>query len=144
MTTVYTGGTFDLFHAGHVDLLLRCHQLTGGDGRVVVGLNPDEFVAEFKGQPPVCTYQEREVVLRACRYVDDVVCNRGGTDSRPAIMDVAPDIIAIGSDWAKRDYFDQMGFTVEWLDAHEISLIYLPRYRACSSTMLKHRARGQR
>lgn len=143
MSKVYTGGTFDLFHAGHVELLRECRKLAGSDGTVVVGLNTDQFVADYKGDPPVGTYRERETVLRACRYVDFVVPNSGGADSRPAILTVCPDWIAIGSDWAAKDYYGQMGFTPEWLSKQNISLVYIPRPNelTISTSVIKHRLR---
>ena len=52
-----------------------------------------------------------------------MVENVGGQDSKPAILSVSPDIIAIGDDWCKRDYYAQMNFTQEWLDDHGILLV---------------------
>lgn len=131
--TIYTGGTFDLFHYGHVNLLRRCSEL----GRVVVSLNTDEFIYEYKKIKSVCDYEERRAVLLSCRYVDDVIPNVGGSDSKQAICSVDPDIIAIGSDWAKKDYYTQMGFTQSWLDEKGISLIYIPYTPKISSTLIK-------
>lgn len=122
---IYTGGTFDMFHAGHAALLRECRKLAGVDGRVVVSLNTDSFIAAYKHKVPVCTYAERAAVLNACRYVDEVVQNRAGADSRPTIEAVQPDIVAIGVDWAEKDYYRQMGFTQQWLDERGISLVYL-------------------
>lgn len=135
MSVVYTGGTFDLFHEGHVNLLKRCADL----GKVVVSLNTDEFIAEYKGQPPVLSYHEREVVLRACKYVDDVVPNIGGKDSKVAIDLVKPNYIVIGSDWAFKDYYLQMGFNHDWLDKRGIGLVYVPYTEGVSSTEIKKR-----
>lgn len=125
MPTVYTGGTFDLFHAGHAALLAACRKVAGPDGRVVVALNRDAFVASYKGRAPVLTYDERAAVLDACRHVDEVVPNALGADSRPTIEAVRPDIIAIGADWAGKDYYRQMGFTPQWLDERGITLVYV-------------------
>lgn len=122
---LYTGGTFDLFHAGHAALLAECRKLAGVDGKVVVALNTDAFIASYKGRPPVLEYKEREAVLRSCRYVDEVVRNAMGADSRPTIEAVQPDIIAIGADWATRDYFQQMNFTPQWLGERGITLVYV-------------------
>lgn len=133
MSVVYTGGTFDMFHAGHAALLCECRKLAGAEGRVVVALNTDAFIASYKGRAPICSYSEREAVLRACRYVDEVVQNRMGADSRPTIEAVRPDIIAIGTDWAGRDYYLQMGFDQPWLDARRITLLYVAH--AFSSTL---------
>jgi cytidyltransferase-like protein len=134
-TLVYTGGTFDLFHAGHARFLQRCAEL----GPVVVSLNTDEFIEEYKGKPPVISYADREAVLIACRYVDRVVPNTGGTDSKPSIEEVWPDIIAIGTDWARRDYYAQMKFDQDWLDERGIALIYIPYTQGISSTAIKER-----
>jgi len=132
---VYTGGTFDLFHAGHVNLLKQCNRL----GSVVVALNTDEFIAEFKNKPPVMTYDERRAVLLSCEYVTEVVPNIGGADSKITIERVGPDIIAIGSDWAKKDYYKQMKFTQDWLDERNIMLIYIPYTWNISTTNVKQR-----
>lgn len=138
---VYTGGTFDLFHSGHVNLLKRCKQISG-NGKVVVALNTDEFIAKFKGKPPILTYYEREAVLRSCMYVDDVVRNDFGEDSKPTILKVAPDMVAIGTDWARKDYYKQMDFTQDWLDQHNIMLCYIPYFRGPTSTVVKERVKN--
>jgi glycerol-3-phosphate cytidylyltransferase len=135
MGLVYTGGTFDLFHAGHVAFLKRCADM----GRVVVSLNTDEFIEEYKGKPPVIGYRDRERVLLSCIYVDDVVPNIGGPDSRPSIELAKPDIIAIGSDWARKDYYTQMAFDQDWLDDRGIALAYIPYTPGISSTAIKER-----
>lgn len=135
MGLVYTGGTFDLFHAGHVHFLQRCAEF----GSVVVALNTDEFIEEYKGKPPVIGFNDRRQVLLACRFVDRVIPNVGGADSKPAIEMVNPDMIIIGSDWARRDYYAQMQFTQDWLDEREIGLAYLPYTQGISSTAIKER-----
>lgn len=132
---LYTGGTFDLFHAGHVNLLHKLSKM----GLVVVGLNTDEFINEYKGKPPICSYEERKIVLENNKCVYDVVPNTGGADSRPAIEQVRPDIVAIGSDWARKDYYKQMGFTQDWLDEQKIILMYVPYTHGVSTTDIKNR-----
>jgi glycerol-3-phosphate cytidylyltransferase len=136
---VYTGGTFDLFHAGHVNFLKRCHKIAGITGQVIVSLNTDSFIQEYKNKQPVCNDQERYDVISSCKYVDEVIWNSGGTDSKPAILSVQPDVIAIGSDWALKDYYKQMDFEQSWLDKLNISLIYIPYTQGISSTEIKAR-----
>lgn len=132
---IYTGGTFDLFHAGHANFLARCAEL----GSVTVALNTDEFIKEYKSKAPVMSYQERLEVLASCRYVDNIIPNEGGADSKPSILRAKPDIVAIGSDWARRDYYYQMAFDQDWLDEHNISLLYIPYTSGISTTELKRR-----
>jgi glycerol-3-phosphate cytidylyltransferase len=138
---IYTGGTFDLFHAGHAAFLKRCKEMAQY-GRVVVSLNTDEFIADYKGKSPVMSFAERKAVLESCKYVDDVVANVGGVDSRIAIETVKPDIIVIGSDWARKNYYDQMNFTQSWLDERGIVLAYVPYTTGISSTEIKERIKG--
>ena len=139
MNIIYTGGTFDLFHSGHVNLLKRCKEVAGDNGKVVVALNTDDFIFQFKNKKPICTEQERIEVLLACKYVDEVVMNVGGQDSRISIEMVSPNYIVVGSDWAKKDYYAQMGFTQDWLDDRGIGLVYVPYTQTISTTKLKGR-----
>lgn len=135
---VYTGGTFDLFHWGHISFLQSCQWIAGEGGQVVVALNEDKFVQQFKGKLPVQNYYEREAALSACRYVDKVVRNTDG-DSKATVLRVNPDFIVVGSDWAKKDYYAQMGFDQNFLDARGILLVYIPYTEGISSTNLKAR-----
>jgi glycerol-3-phosphate cytidylyltransferase len=134
---VYTGGTFDLYHSGHAAFLERCSEL----GSVVVSLNTDEYIELYKGAPPVMSYEERKAVLESVRWVDKVVPNIGGHDSTLAIEQVKPNLIVIGSDWAKRNYYGQMCFDQDWLDERGIGLVYLPYTQGISSTEIKTRLR---
>lgn len=84
-------------------------------------------------------YEERRDVLESCRYVDRVVPNIGGADSRLTIDLVKPDLIVIGSDWARRDYYAQMQFDQDWLDERGIGLAYIPYTAGISSTDIKAR-----
>lgn len=142
MLKVYTGGTFDLLHAGHIELLQCCASL----GEVIVGLNTDEFIEQFKGKPPVVPYAERKLMLESVKYVSEVVMNIGGPDSKPVIRQVNPNIVAIGSDWyrpGQYDYLKQMDFTWEWLHQRGITLAFIPRLGQISSTIIKERIQSR-
>ena len=142
---VYNGGTYDLLHRGHVDVFRQMRRLAGPNGLVVIALNTDEFVEEFKGHPPVTSYDDRKAVLRGMRDIDAVFPNVCGADSRPTIEAVGPDIIAAGADWWSEDdskYFTQMGFDQRWLDERGIRLVYLDWLDGHSSTNLRATARA--
>jgi glycerol-3-phosphate cytidylyltransferase len=113
--------------------------IAGEDGAVVVALNEDKFVTKYKGKSPVYTYAERRDILEACKYVTYVYPNTGGADSKPAIEVIKPHIIAVGTDWACKDYYAQMQFTQEWLDQKRIILVYIPYTKGISTTELKER-----
>lgn len=123
----YVGGTFDLFHPGHVHLL---EAVKYQGYYVVVALNTDEFNEEYKGFRPIMTLEERIEVVRACQYVDAVVVNTGGADSKPSILAVRPSVIAHGKDWTGDSLARQMGLSDEFMREHGIDFLYveLARY----------------
>lgn len=134
--TVYTGGTFDCPHIGHANFLAQCAKL----GAVTVALNTDDFIKQFKGKAPLFSYEERAKLLSKLPTVTRIVPNFGGQDSRPVIELIRPDIIAVGTDWAKKDYYAQMSFTQDWLDERNILLVYLPYTEIVSTSEIKRRA----
>lgn len=69
MKTVAVSGGFDPLHVGHVQLMEKARAL--GD-RLVVILNNDHWVRKKKGYV-FMPQQERAAILRAIRYVDDVI-----------------------------------------------------------------------
>jgi len=132
---VFTAGTFDLPHAGHVRFLQACSRL----GELTVALNRDEFIESYKGKPPVMSYDERFEVINEFECVYETMPNWGNDYCVDVVAEVMPDIIAIGSDWARKDYYAQMNFDQDWLDSRGISLIYIPYTKGISSTELKQR-----
>ncbi len=140
---IYNGGTYDLFHWGHVEMLRRLKEFAGPDGVLIVSINTDEFVEQFKGKRPIMTTEERARVVAACRYVDEVIINHGGQDSKPAILEARADFVITGTDWSDRDYNAQMGFTREWLETNKVGFGFLPYTLGISSTQLKKRIRDR-
>lgn len=107
--------------------------------RLIVGLNTDEFIEEYKGKKPIFHYKERVNHLLATGYVNGVIKNKSGKDSKPTIEEIKPKVIAIGSDWFDKDYGKQMGFDGKWLQNNGISLVYIPYTQGISSTLIKER-----
>ena len=134
---VYTGGTFDLFHWGHVNLLRQCRDIAG-TGMVTVGLNTDMFAAGYK-RKPVCSLEERFAVVEACRYVDKVVVNWGGADSRRVVDSVRPNFVVVGDDWRDRDYNSQMGWDDSWLADRDIKVLFVPYTKEVSTSEILSR-----
>ncbi|KAI3443444.1 hypothetical protein Pfo_000109 [Paulownia fortunei] len=68
---VYIDGAFDIFHAGHVEILKSARQL--GDF-LLVGIYADQTVSELRGSHfPLMNLHERSLSVLACRYVDEVI-----------------------------------------------------------------------
>lgn len=135
MTRAYIGGTFDLLHAGHIETLRCAKEMFG---YVIVSANTDEFAARYKRRP-VLSLAERMEMLRACRYVDEVVVNHGNEDSRPAILESGATHVVHGDDWMGESLMRQMGMTQEWLDEHGIQFAYFPLREGISSSEIRRR-----
>ena len=64
----YTQGTYDLFHVGHLNLLenakKQCEFL-------IVGINSDELVMNYKNKKVNITAQDRARIVRALKVVDE-------------------------------------------------------------------------
>eukprot|EP00775_Hariotina_reticulata_P012936 gene12936-13064_t len=70
-TIVYIDGAFDVFHAGHVEILRLAKEQ--GDF-LLVGLHTDEEVEARRGpHTPIMNVHERALSVLACKYVDEVV-----------------------------------------------------------------------
>ncbi|KAJ4780076.1 Ethanolamine-phosphate cytidylyltransferase [Rhynchospora pubera] len=68
---VYIDGAFDLFHAGHVEILRIAREL--GDF-LLVGIHTDHTVSSTRGpHRPIMNLHERSLSVLACRYVDEVI-----------------------------------------------------------------------
>ncbi|KAK2361415.1 ethanolamine-phosphate cytidylyltransferase [Trifolium repens] len=68
---VYIDGAFDLFHAGHVEILRLARDR--GDF-LLVGIHTDQTVSATRGlHRPIMSLHERSLSVLACRYVDEVI-----------------------------------------------------------------------
>ena len=112
MTVVYTVGTFDLLHVGHLALLEYCATL--GD-KVAVGVASDEAVKLYKPNIPVIPLEQRIEMLQALSCVD-IVIPYHELDYLGVCKKVKADIFVIGEDWGRKphnqdveNYFNAVG-----------------------------------
>tara|TARA_B100001123_G_scaffold437566_2_gene570067 strand:- start:12787 stop:13179 length:393 start_codon:yes stop_codon:yes gene_type:complete len=96
LTTIFTNGCFDILHRGHIELLRFCSTL--GD-RIILGLNSDDSIRRIKGSHrPINNQDDRAELLRALRYVDEVIIFDEDTPYS-LIKQLKPDIIVKGGDY---------------------------------------------
>jgi rfaE bifunctional protein nucleotidyltransferase chain/domain len=94
---VFTNGCFDILHSGHIDLLQRARRL--GDA-LVVAINSDASVGRMKGpNRPIIPEQERAELLDGFEMVD-LVCLFDEDTPLEAILQIQPDVLVKGADWA--------------------------------------------
>jgi FAD synthetase len=92
---VLVGGCFDIIHFGHIQFLEKAKE--AGD-YLVVALEPDERIIDYKKRAPTHTQKERAYNLLALRFVDQVVMLpllHGFDDYLALVKNMRPDIIAI-------------------------------------------------
>jgi FAD synthetase len=98
MTTVLAAGVFDLLHYGHIRYLEEAKKLGGPDAKLVVIVARDETVRRMKGHPPVIPEDQRRAVIEALKVVDEALLGYEDLDMDAVIMQVNPDIVAVGHD----------------------------------------------
>jgi glycerol-3-phosphate cytidylyltransferase len=97
---VYTVGTFDLLHVGHLALLNHCKTL--GDV-VAVGVASDEVVNRYKPHVPVIPLNQRMEMLKALQCVD-IVRPYHELEYVSGCKEVKVDIFVIGEDWGRKQH----------------------------------------
>lgn len=65
----YAPGTYDLFHAGHLENLLEASKRSE---KLIVGVKADELVKKHKDKTPNISEEERVEILRHFKFVNDV------------------------------------------------------------------------
>ena len=127
---VLTTGTFDCLHAGHISFLRRAMDYTGND-RILVGILSDDFVEQYKNVRPYYTQTERQELLFQATGLASVVVDNQWDFFRQH----SPATVVVGSDWAERDYMQQIGCP-SWREfqAWGLDLIYIPYTQGISTS----------
>lgn len=99
---IYTAGVFDLFHAGHVEILEESAKL--GD-LLYVGVVSDDGTYAYKNRRPQFSERERMEIVGSLRCVDQVFLQTG-TDPSPILRHLVaigqkPSIFSHGDDWSE-------------------------------------------
>ena len=125
----YTQGTFDMFHIGHLNLIKNARELCE---HLIVGVNSDKLVQEYKNKKPVICESERAEILRNVKGVEQ--CSIVSTlDKIEAHKNFHFDVIFIGDDWKGNARWER---TKEDLAKIGVDLVFLPHTNGISSTGL--------
>lgn len=129
----YAQGTFDMFHVGH--LLLLQHAKEQCD-YLIVGVNADELVKEYKNKTPVITEDQRAQIVGALDVVDEVrICH--SLDKIEAHRQTPFQAIFIGDDWKGNPRWEQ---TQEDLARLGAQVVFLKYTDGVTSTVLRTKA----
>jgi len=125
----YTTGVFDLFHIGHLNILKQAKEQCE---TLIVGVSTDELVA-YKGTKAIIPFEERLEIVRAIRYVDQVVPQES-MNKLLAWEQLGFNVMFVGSDWKG---------TTKWnliekqFEEKGVEIVYFPYTEHISSTKLR-------
>ncbi|MBD3158609.1 MAG: adenylyltransferase/cytidyltransferase family protein [Candidatus Lokiarchaeota archaeon] len=95
---VLAAGKFDILHLGHLAYLRQAKDLAGSDGTLVVIIARDDTIEKERGAPPVFPQEQRRKLVEALEMVDEAVIGYDNEDHSAIVIDIKPDIVALGYD----------------------------------------------
>ena len=125
----YTQGTYDLFHAGHLNLLENAKKQCD---YLIVGINSDTLVESYKNKKATIPEIDRARIVEALRIVDEVhIVNT--LDKMDAFNNYNFDVIFIGDDWKSSERWIN---TEKELNNHGVAVVFLPHTDGISTTWI--------
>lgn len=102
LTIGFTASSFDLFHTGHVVMLMEAKALCD---YLIVGLlsDPTNDRGDVKNKP-VQSIFERYIQVAGCKYVDEIIPFESEKDLIDLILTVNPDIRVCGEEYEGKDH----------------------------------------
>ena len=135
----WTNGCFDLFHAGHVRLLVGARRLADV---LLVGLNSDRSVEALKGPGrPIVPFERRAEMLSALQAVDWVVELDDMTPSK-VLEELQPDVVVKGADYGPES--GRFMPEVEVVHSYGGHFHFVPLVEGMSTTAIAEGVRPQR
>ena len=125
----YTTGVYDMFHIGHLNVLRGAKEQCD---YLIVGVSTDELVQKEKNKIPVIPYAERQEIVGAIRYVDQVVPQLD-KDKLAAWKKYKFNKMFVGSDWKGTPQWEKYESQFAPLG---VEIVYLPHTDGISSTQL--------
>lgn len=128
----YTTGVFDMFHIGHLNILKRAKEQCD---YLIVGVSTDELVRMDKHKTPIIPFEERCEIVKAIRYVDDVV-PQINKNKLEAWEKYHFHRMFVGSDWKGSTIWNNFEQQFKPLN---VEIVYLCHTDGISSTLLRQK-----
>ncbi|MBF7097339.1 adenylyltransferase/cytidyltransferase family protein [Alkalibacter mobilis] len=130
----YTTGVFDLFHIGHLNLIRRAKELCD---YLIVGVNTDELVRDYKGKTPIISFEQRLEIVASIRYVDEAIAQTD-LDKLKAWEVLRFNALFQGDDWMGHPRYIKTEADLKTVNA---DMIFLPYTKEISTTSLIEKIR---
>lgn len=95
MKKVFFQGAFDMFHWMHLESIRLAREY--GD-YLIIGINSDELILEYKKKAPVFPYKYRAKIISSLKYVNEVI-KMEQFKTLPTLEIVKPSIYVICEEW---------------------------------------------
>ncbi|MBQ3916085.1 MAG: adenylyltransferase/cytidyltransferase family protein, partial [Ruminococcus sp.] len=99
----YTQGVYDMFHIGHLNLINHAKEHCD---HLVVAVNSDSLVEQYKHKTPVVCEEERRYIVENIKAVDEAVI-ADTLDKVEQFKKYGFDAIFIGDDWKGNERWKQ-------------------------------------
>lgn len=129
----YTAGVYDMFHIGHLNVIMNAKEYCE---HLIVAVSTDEVVEANKHKTPIINFEDRVRIVEAIRYVDQVVPQTDYSDKIGAAIKYNIDVMFVGDDWKGTEKWDRIE---KQLNEIGVDLVYLPYTKSISSTMLREK-----
>ena len=126
----FTQGTYDMFHVGHLNLINHAKEYCE---YLIVGVNSDKLVQEYKQKTPIINERERQMIVANLKTVDKCVITKT-LDKMSSWKEYHFDAIFIGDDWKGNARWEK---TEKQLKPYGVVVEYLPHTEGISSTLLR-------
>ena len=128
---VYTSGSFDLFHFGHLNILKKAKEL----GKyLIVGVSTDSLISSYKNLKPIICYRDRVSIIKELKCVNKVIKQNKFFDVKQ-LKKFNIDAIVLGDDW-KGKSFPELETALREL---KIQMIYVPYTKRLSTSKIKEK-----
>jgi glycerol-3-phosphate cytidylyltransferase len=97
----FTSGAFDLLHAGHA-LMLK--EAKGQCDHLIVAIQSDPSIDRPEKNSPVQSYEERTIMVKAIKWVDEVRFYDTENDLCELLKEINPDVRIVGADWQGKQF----------------------------------------
>lgn len=128
---IYTAGTYDLFHFGHLNILLKAKKL--GD-YLIVGVSTDALISKYKGIRPIICYKDRVTILAQLKCVDKVIKQEKFFDIKQ-LKKYNISSIVLGDDWKDKSFPE----LEKCLKELKIKMYYVPYTKRLSTSKIKEK-----
>ena len=126
----YICGVYDLFHVGHLNILRRCKEHCK---YLIVGINSDDLAETYKNRRPVINETDRMEIVRAIKYVDEVVL----VDYHNHSPQLAWSLYHYDVQFCGDDHENELDEAKKFLQSNGSNLVFLPYTKRVSTTKLR-------